>query len=273
MSITQTKTQLAEAIGLYEHLKLELNQTQNLDSYTEEEWQARLRNLGLETATLMHTGRILDDPQLIRVLKSKQKKLHRHSLWKKRHRKRVSLFQKQLAKRNEKWIKQTEWQVTMAPTSKPAITVAKKDKLKSKIKEYSRILSKLTLLRSLRRRKLETKGHFFADDGNQFFNKVKAWHEANAVKEEYETVERKPIKKLHVDKADTWNRMRIDKPAYAYWCASDQSLDALLSNRRLWDQYIRDVDDHVDHKVPPTFVTPTPPANGIWASYLLPFKE
>lgn len=51
MSITQTKTQLAEAIGLYEHLKLELNQTQNLDSYTEEEWQARLRNLGLETVS------------------------------------------------------------------------------------------------------------------------------------------------------------------------------------------------------------------------------
>lgn len=221
----------------------------------------------------MHTGRMLDDPNLIQVLKSKQKKIHRHGLWKKRHKKCVSLKLRQLFKRNEKWIKNTEWQVTMASstiTAKP-VTIEKKDKLKSKIKELSRILSKLTQLRTLRRRKLESKGHFFADDGNQFFNKVRAWHEADASKEEYEVItEQKVHKKLWIDEADVWKDGQIDKSAYAYWCASDQSLDALLNNRRLWDQYIRDGDHDILHKVPPTFVTPAPPANGIWASYLLP---
>lgn len=51
MSITQTKTQLVEAIDLYNHLKSELNDNRNLDSYSEEEWQTRLRNLGLETVS------------------------------------------------------------------------------------------------------------------------------------------------------------------------------------------------------------------------------
>lgn len=56
MSITQTKTQLVEAIDLYEHLRSELQQTQNIDSYTEEEWQTRLRNLGLETVSDLHNS-------------------------------------------------------------------------------------------------------------------------------------------------------------------------------------------------------------------------
>lgn len=217
----------------------------------------------------MHTGRILDDTRLIQVLKSKQKKITRHGHWKKRNKKRVGQKQKQLLRRNEKWIKNTEWQVTMSPITVPTI-VEKKDKLKSKIKELSRILSKLTHLRTLRRKKLERKGHFFADDGNQFFNKVKEWHEANQSKDEYEVIkEQKPSKKLSIDKQDVWKQMHIDKPAYTYWCASDQSLDALLNNRRLWDQYIlHDSNNDIIHKVPPTFVTPAPPANGIWASYL-----
>lgn len=49
MSLNQTKTQLAEAIDLYEHLESELNDVRDLESYSEEEWQAQLRNLGLET--------------------------------------------------------------------------------------------------------------------------------------------------------------------------------------------------------------------------------
>ncbi|KAL0573712.1 hypothetical protein ABG067_009188, partial [Albugo candida] len=49
-------------------------------------------------------------------------------------------------------------------------TVKESNKLKAKIKELSRIMSKLKQLRDLRRKKLELKGHFFADDGDRFFN-------------------------------------------------------------------------------------------------------
>jgi hypothetical protein len=52
MSLSQTKTQLAEAIDLYEHLESELSNKSNLKSYSEEDWQARLRNLGLETVNI-----------------------------------------------------------------------------------------------------------------------------------------------------------------------------------------------------------------------------
>jgi transketolase len=49
MSITASKRQLAEAIELYDHLKLELSD--NVDNYSEEEWQNRLRSLGLEAVS------------------------------------------------------------------------------------------------------------------------------------------------------------------------------------------------------------------------------
>lgn len=67
MSITQTKTQLVEALDLYEHLNSELNLTRNLDSYSEEEWQTRLRNLGLETvSTKTETYRAFIEAALVR---------------------------------------------------------------------------------------------------------------------------------------------------------------------------------------------------------------
>lgn len=224
------------------------------------------------------------------MLNFKQKKLKRHAKWKKKHKKQVQQIRKQRLKRNEKWIKDIEWQVTMAPSvvlknlhnkNNPSENDKEpKDKVKTKIKELSRILSKLTQLSNLRRKKLEAKGHFFADDGNQFFNQVKAWHESNQKEQEKLKEEKdeellkeepKPHKKLVVHKEDVWRYRPIDKLAYKYWCESDQSLEALLKNRRLWDQYIVTDSKNTDpiHKVPPTFVVPPPPANWIWASYLL----
>lgn len=232
---------------------------------------------------------MLDDDRLISILKYKEKKLVRHKRWAKRHKRRMQQERKQLTKRNEKWVKETEWTVTLTPSSfsnNSAASNANKsieddvdkeaNKLTTKIKELSRIMSKLTQLRDLRRRKLESKGHFFAEDGNQFFNQVEEWHKSNQVKqqkdknEEYESINIKPSKKLTINKEDTWKHMSIDKKAYSYWCASDQSLEVLLKNRRMWDQYILfdSIDNDIIHKVPPTFVIPAPPANSIWASYL-----
>ena len=77
-------------------------------------------------------------------------------------------------------------------------------------------------------------------------------------------------KNLMIDKKDKWNTMAIDEKAYGYWTSSEQSLKELVRNRTRWDQYILydSPDTSLIHKVPPTFVSPAPPANSIWASYL-----
>lgn len=229
---------------------------------------------------------MLDDEQLLEVIKNKEKKLARHSLWAKRHRKRVKERRKQIQKRNENWIRETEWKVTMAPSvttsavdkavQKEKGTEKNKDKSKlNRLNELSRIVTKLKQLRDLRRKKLEAKGHFFAEDGNQFYEQVQKWNEANEMEQKQKVDEPCPTKlakpeKLVVHSEDKWRNIPIDKKAYSYWCQSDQSLDALLRNRRMWDQYILhdNPDNDLIYKVPPTFVDPAPPANWIWASYL-----
>jgi hypothetical protein len=303
MSILASKRQLVEAIELYDHLKTELSNKDAINTYSEEEWQKRLRNLGLEAvslsnvflnnvikilliqAQLIQISRTFDNENLLQLLKKKQAKLVRHSAWKKRHKKRVQQRKMLISKRSEKWIRDIEWKVAISPSVVAAHIAQQKsssvekranDQLKSKIRELSKQLSKLTKLRDLRRKKLEAKGHFFADDGNQFFNQVKAWYESNTAfqeekEEEKEEETESPKKGLTIHKDDAWQHIDIDQTAYKYWCEADQSLDALLKVRRLWDQYIllEERTDNRLHKVPPTFVTPAPPANSIWASYLL----
>lgn len=229
-----------------------------------------------------------DDDNLLNMLNRKQRKLKRHSIWKKKHKKRVQQNKKQQIKKNEKWIKDIEWKVTMAPSVNAiAVAAAKTAALatdmqqqqqqtnnKKLIKTLSKKLALLTEIRALRRKKLENKGHFFADEGNKFFNKVKEWNQANETTQLDRTQQTPQEKKQFViHPQDTWHHMSIDKTAYKYWCGSDQSLDTLLNTRRLWDQYILLDDTHKNndnlHKVPPTFVPPAPPANAIWASYLL----
>lgn len=239
----------------------------------------------LNQAQLIKISRTFDNKDLLHLIKKKQAKLVRHSAWKKRHNKRAKQRKELVSKRNEKWIRDMEWKVALAPSAvatriaqheeakNTPIEKRKEDQRKSKIRELSKQLSKLTKLRDLRRKKLETKGHFFAEDGNQFFNKVKAWHESSATHEdEQDIVVAEPSKKeLTIHKEDTWQHTEIDKVAYKYWCEADQSLDALLKVRRLWDQYILlgEQAENRLQKVPPTFVMPGPPANSIWASYLL----
>jgi hypothetical protein len=127
---------------------------------------------------------------------------------------------------------------------------------------------------------LESQGHFFADEGDAFFNKVKEWHQRNETAEtptqDEQQAQQQEKKQLVIHCEDTWHHMGIDKIAYNYWCGSDQSLETLLNTRRMWDQYILLDNDKSDtnphdnlNKVPPTFVAPAPPANAIWASYLL----
>lgn len=265
MSITRTKARLGEAISLYEQLSQEIKDTNNAAIMTDEQWASYIRTLGHDAARLIQTSRSMDNDHLMRVLLNKQRKLERHKAWKKRSRKRVKHEQRLVEKRNKQWIKEIEWKVTTAKVQKDTKD-QKERETRTKIKELSRLLTKLTELRNLRRKKLESQGHFFADDGNEFFNKVKEWHE----QQEKGEPERK---ELIIDEQDHWKHMELDKTAYEYWCQANQSTSALLRIRKEWDQYIwknheRDDSDPVG-KIPPTFVKPSPPANWVWATYLL----
>ncbi|CAO3653337.1 unnamed protein product [Mucor fragilis] len=194
MSLNKAKKQLADAIAQYEHLKLELANKGNLESYSEQEWHAHLSHLGLQTAQLMNTSRVYNDNNLLNLLKRKQNKLKRHSAWKKKHKKRVQQRKRQQLKKNEKWIKDMEWKVTISPsvnaaavnTAKATILSETKQQQTSDKKLIKILLKKLALLkeiRDLRRKKLESQGHFFADEGDAFFNKVKEWHQRNETAE------------------------------------------------------------------------------------------
>ncbi|GAN02608.1 hypothetical protein MAM1_0025d02052 [Mucor ambiguus] len=290
MSLNEAKKQLADAIATYEHLQLELSNKDNLEFYSDQEWHAHLSHLGLQTAQLINTSRTYDDNDLLSLLERKQSKLKRHSAWKKKHKKHVQQRKRQQLKKNEKWIKDIVWKVTVSPSvNAAAIATAKTTALsetqqqqtndRKLVKTLSKKLALLTEIRALRRKKLENQGHFFADEGNAFFNKVKEWHQRNETTEtptqDEQQQQQQEKKQFAIHPEDTWHHMGIDKVAYNYWCGSDQSLETLLNTRRLWDQYIlldnnsdTNPHDHL-HKVPPTFVAPAPPANAIWASYLL----
>jgi hypothetical protein len=236
-------------------------------------------------------SRDLEDLRSLERIKKKQKKSDRHKAWKKRHKIRVQKQKKQLQKRNAQWIKDIQWKVTIAPSTNELLLRQKREKeikkkqnetddSADKVNEMKEFLSCLVELRDLRRKKLEARGHFFADDGDQFFNKISELESVPITEDSTETQEPEPAEgKLHEGEMkqheeDSWNDLELDMEAYGYWCKADRSLDALLTTRRLWDQYIitgsdeNSTNNDTLHKVPPMFVIPPPPANGVWASYL-----
>ncbi|KAI9277025.1 hypothetical protein BDA99DRAFT_532109 [Phascolomyces articulosus] len=149
---------------------------------------------------------------------------------------------------------------------------------KLRIRELSRLVEKLTQLRNIRRKRLEAKGHFFSEDGNEFFEKVKSW---NAEQENQKLVEEKEFptneeKTLYIHPEDKWNNKGLfDKKAYEYWSQGYQNTDNLRRIRTHWDYYIYDNVDESNgnssrqDKIPPTWVPPAPPSSWIWATHLV----
>lgn len=122
-------------------------------------------------------------------------------------------------------------------------------------------------------------GHFFPEEGNEFFEKVRAWNERQdaeqVVQDDNEQAESE--KMLYVHPEDKWQHMPLDETAYRFWCQGIQSTQNLLRIRKLWDYHLVQDDEDAAapytlssrlEKVPPTWVTPSPPANWIWATYL-----
>ncbi|KAI9470957.1 MAG: hypothetical protein EXX96DRAFT_654011 [Benjaminiella poitrasii] len=186
--------------------------------------------MGLEAAKLIQTSRNLDNDSFIELLKRKQKKLIKHAAWKKRNKKRSQQKRKQQLKRNEKWIREIEWKVTISP-SNTALRLSQKDsdnvpaeskdeiKLKAKVRELSKKLNKLTELRNLRRKKLESKGHFFAEEGDQFYNLIKELNEQQQQEQNKNETDalnnpENEIKQTFIHKDDVWKNGSIDEIAY-----------------------------------------------------------
>lgn len=239
----------------------------------------------------MQLNRKIDELRSLERRQKKQRKLERHKEWKKRHKKRLQKEKRQLEKRNAQWIKDTQWEVTMAPSvnalllkQKKELAATKKSKKKNSTTasvDESKEKPRLSLeLKDLKRTKPGPEETCSADDGNQFFNRIREMETANENKEkedqeqeeDSDSSELEPNQdEMCVHEKDVWNSLELDKDAYRYWCGADQSLSKLLSTRRLWDKYIRTEPDENDtfRKVPPTFVIPPPPANGVWASYLI----
>ncbi|KAI8978021.1 hypothetical protein BDB01DRAFT_800428 [Pilobolus umbonatus] len=159
-----------------------------------------------------------------------------------------------------------DWKVTISKEEKKKENPEPKaEPLQAKTRELSRILSRLTKLLHLRRKKLESKGHFFPDEGNAFYEKVKEWNEQNQKPVEVEDVNKKVI-----DEQDVWNNKPLDENAYLYWCEANQSTTSLLRIRKQWDYYLSQnkESESIHMKVPPIWVLPSPPANWVWATCL-----
>ncbi|KAI8145037.1 hypothetical protein BJV82DRAFT_577297 [Fennellomyces sp. T-0311] len=140
---------------------------------------------------------------------------------------------------------------------------------KFKIHDLSKLVEKLIQLRNIRRKKLEAKGHFFPEEGNEFFEKIKAW---NAEHEEGEQIlerDRSKDTPLFVHPDDHWEQEPLDTTAYGHWSQGFQEIDSLRRVRNQWDYYLDDgPNESIEAKVPPTWVPPAPPSNWIWATCL-----
>ena len=139
-------------------------------------------------------------------------------------------------------------------------------------------MEKLTHLRNIRRKRLEVKGHFFADEGNDFFEKVKLWNitqnnkQLSEREDDVNGKQRSEETALYIHPGDKWNNNKymFDINAYTYWSQGIQNTDNLRRIRNQWDYYnVNDDSSTIADKVPSIWVPPAPPSNWVWASYLL----
>lgn len=78
---------------------------------------------------------------------------------------------------------------------------------------------------------------------------------------------------VYIHPEDKWETRSLDHSAYKYWMQGLQNTENLLRIRKQWDYYLVDDQDPNGTKVPPTWVSPAPPSNWIWATYLVHTEE
>ncbi|KAF7724187.1 hypothetical protein EC973_001259 [Apophysomyces ossiformis] len=288
MSLTAFRLQLAEAIKTRDRLQDLLNQ-EGHDSQTLSDMEDRL-------ASFERTVQSLADPDRLKRLQAKQGKLNRHKAWRKRRRQKMQQEQEEKQRKEEEEEKRKAEKARRAlaihlrsgshkeeDEEKAKVSKAEKEALylRTRIRDLSRWVQRLTLLRDLRRKRLSAQGHFFPEQDNEFFEKIKAWHaqeekeeakrQLEGAKEGWSTTKEEDEAEWFIHPDDHWLTRPLDKRAYRRWTAGN--LECLRKNRQAWDQYLVDQDEQAEEigpesKVPPRWVDPSPPANWIWASYL-----
>ncbi|CAO3626331.1 unnamed protein product [Cunninghamella blakesleeana] len=228
--------------------------------------------------------------------------------WEKRRKQRIKQ-QKEVEKKDQIKEKTDATTVTSPKQSSPTLFQLKdksEDKIRkennennsknikqqTRLKELSCKLEKLYHLRNLRRKKLEAKGHFFPEDDNEFFNKIKTSIKEEEMKmndyndnnkqtkqnDNSQSENDEPFYKINDD--DQWQQQPLDQCAYQYWSQGWQSTTALKNIRKQWDLYLINNDDvsrattpiiNINEnvfKIPPGWVSPPLPSHPIWESYL-----
>ncbi|CAG8456135.1 7095_t:CDS:2 [Ambispora gerdemannii] len=216
-------------------------------------------------------------------LKQKISKIRRHKKWQKQHIKKLQNVRDERRRRREtlhktidewrtEWIaKELAFKREQARKENAEKRVEEAEANKNRHKELSRLLEQVKKLRDLRRERLKREGHFFPEEDNEFFNKVASLNDAMKIEEERLEKERNAAAEQKRDEAmdaGMKERERERDPLYEYWHQAEFDLDNLVSIRRQWDAYIVPAGTQGASRIPPRFVTPTPPANYIWASCL-----
>ncbi|KAL0085772.1 hypothetical protein F4703DRAFT_1559198 [Phycomyces blakesleeanus] len=281
LRVVEGKQAIAQCVQQSEEIKNILSNDTLLD-VPEDAWQSAMQTFEASMVSFEYNVEQLGKPDVIKLLKAKLSKLARKRAWKKRHLARMRMKKHEQYKNRKRLLKAVDaWRITMSQQGQVYKKLQEQEKKrereekkkreenKTKIKEMSRLLERLTLLRDLRRQQLENKGHFFPEEGNDFFNKVKAWHVATEEKDGTEQEETTTNTSLYIHPDDHWNVLGLDNMSYTYWSQGFQNTEALRRVRKLWDHYISEEETAREAKIPPYWVEPSPPANWVWASCLV----
>ncbi|KAI8098538.1 uncharacterized protein BX664DRAFT_381242 [Halteromyces radiatus] len=284
VSLSRLKLQIAQAVLEQDRLQHELN---TLDESNQNQCEAIQHAL----TTLNNNLDGITNDYLQRA-RRKQLKINKHKAWRKRRKERLKSQQSEnksqepVLNMTRDTMEEKKKEIEQSSKTKeigqqpPKLTRPKNvSDQQQRVQQLTIVVDKLLRLRDLRRKKLETKGHFFPETGDTFYNTIKAAAEEEEEKEkeeqdwiEHNMNEQQTIKP-HPE--DTWKDQPLDMDAYNYWLQGWQDVEKLRYIRQQWDQYVvSEVDDgslgsNNGLKIPPSMVSPSPPSNAIWASYLV----
>ncbi|KAH8554780.1 hypothetical protein BGW37DRAFT_481031 [Umbelopsis sp. PMI_123] len=275
------KLKIAEMVLKYEEYQKKIEQAAYVDTSTMELPDVDLKDLDSMKEQISATIKEMSSESVIMRLKQLHSRQKRKREWKRRHIKKLQHTRDKRQERRrrlheeiDQW--RVEWVEKEAESKKNAQDrekAEKQRKLDASKRNHERnnqlVVQKLLELRTLRRKKLKAQGHFFPDEGNEYFEQIRKLNEQAPLSPstEDEPVDEE-INVVPVHEDDKWVHSPLDMDAYSYWCQGNKSLDSLKRVRNQWDYYLSNTSSDIDSKVPPTWVNPSPPSSWVWATVL-----
>ncbi|CAG8444201.1 9164_t:CDS:2 [Diversispora eburnea] len=284
LSVSNLRKKILEAKKELERLKEALEELKNSKNAESQEWKSLSEKFEKTKAEFESNISFIFDRKFIDNTKAKLAKNRRHKKWNKKHIKKLQEVRDQRQRQREtlhktidKW--RTEWIAKDLAMKREQIRKNEADRRvqeaeakKNRHKELSKLLEKVKKLRDIRRDRLKREGHFFPEEDDEFFNKIASLNDAMKIEEERLDQERNAAaeqKRNEAMHAGMKERERERDPTYEYWHQAEFDIDNLVSIRRQWDAYLIAPGKPASSCIPPMFVTPSPPANYIWASCLI----